>query len=183
MKSIPLIAVLLAGSVLQPVKGQLFYTKNGKISFFSRTPVENIAADNNQVLSVLNLQAGTIQFSALNDAFYFPKARMQEDFEESYMETARYPKSVFKGTIAGADSVELGRDGNYPVTVTGDLTIHGITRRVTVPGQLTVDKGILSAKATFQVFIRDFHIEIPSIISEKIAQSIEITVSCNYIKN
>ena len=42
---------------------QKYYTKNGSISFFSKTSLENIKADNNQVMSVLNAQTGEIQFS------------------------------------------------------------------------------------------------------------------------
>ena len=44
---------------------QKVYTKNGLISFFSKTALENIKADNNQVLSVLNTQTGELQFSVL----------------------------------------------------------------------------------------------------------------------
>jgi len=78
---------------------QVYYTKNGKISFFSKTSLEDISADNNQVISVLNIETGAVQFSLLNNAFHFPKAKMEDDFNENYMESNKYPKSTFKGTI------------------------------------------------------------------------------------
>ena len=56
-------------------QSQLYYTKNGNISFFSKSVLQNIEADNNQVISVLNSQTGSIQFSLLNNAFQFEKSK------------------------------------------------------------------------------------------------------------
>ena len=161
---------------------QVYYTKNGRISFFSSTPLQDIKADNNQVLSVLNFQTGAVQFSVLNSAFYFPKAKMQNDFNENYMESNKYPKSTFKGKITDISSVDLSKDGTYKVSVNGDLTIHGVTKNITEPGTITIKDGNVSAHSSFNVLVKDYHIEIPSIVNNKIAEKIKITIDCNYQK-
>jgi len=166
----------------RPSYGQLYFTKNGRISFFSKTSFQDIQADNNQVLSVLNLQTGTIQFSVLNDAFYFPKAKMQEDFNENYMESNKYPKSTFKGTISDISSVDVSKDGNYTIHVTGELMIHGVSQKISSTGTIMVKNGKLSATAAFYVLLKDYNISIPSIVNNKIAEKIRVTIDCNYEK-
>lgn len=163
-------------------RGQLYYTKNGNISFFSKTIFENIDAANNQVISVINFQTGAIQFSLLINAFHFPKAKMEEDFNENYMESSKYPRSTFKGTISDIGNVDTSKDGAYKVNVKGSLTIHGVTKNIDVPATILINKGNLSATSVFHVLVKDYNISVPSIVSNKIGESIEVRVNCTYEK-
>lgn len=161
---------------------QVYFTKNGHISFFSKTILENINADNNQIISVLNTQTGLLQFSLLNNAFHFSKAKMEEDFNEDYMESSKYPKSTFKGIIENIDNIDISKDGTWNVQATGDLMIHGVTKNVTVPGQINIKNGAIAAKAAFKILLKDYNIKIPSIVSNKISESIDVMVECLYQK-
>lgn len=165
-----------------PAHAQTYFTKNGHVAFYSKTILEDISADNNQVISVLNIKTGEIRFALLNRAFNFPKSKMEEDFNESYMESERYPKSEFSGVIARIADIDFNKDGNWAVNVSGDLKIHGVTRKISVPGQIVIKDGILSAAASFKVFVKDYHIRIPSIVSQKIAESVEVKIDCTYQK-
>src|SRR5664279_2181441 len=136
MKKMVIVIALFAGIICK-VDAQVYYTKNGSISFFSKTSLENISADNNQVISVLNLETGAIQFSALNNAFQFPKAKMQEDFNENYIESNKYPKSTFKGNITDISNINSLKDGSYKVNAKGDLMIHGISKNIMMPATIT----------------------------------------------
>lgn len=180
-KIIILLAVTLTG-ITSSSFGQIYYTKNGRISFFSKTSFEDITADNNQVISVLNTEKGVIEFSALNNAFHFQKAKMEDDFNESYIESGKYPKSTFKGNIADMSAVNLSKDGSYKVTVNGDLTIHGVSKNISSPATINIKDGKISGTATFKILLKDYNIKIPSIMSNKIAESIELAISCNYEK-
>jgi len=163
-------------------KGQIYFTKNGSISFFSKTILQNIQADNNEVISILNLQTGSLQFSLLNTAFHFTKAKMEEDFNENYMESDKYPRSTFKGSISNINKIDFSKDGTWLVNVTGDLTIHGVTKNITTSGKITIKDGKISATSSFKILLEDYHIKIPSIVSNKISENIEITINCNYEK-
>lgn len=165
-----------------PGYSQVYFTKNGHISFFSKTILENINADNNQVISVLNINTGLLQFSLLNRAFHFPKAKMEEDFNEEYMESNKYSNSTFKGVINNIGSIDFSKDGTWNVNVTGDLTIHGVTKNVTIPGKINIKNGAIAANADFKIVIKDYHIKIPSIVSNKISESIDVRVECSYQK-
>jgi hypothetical protein len=155
------------------------YTKNGSISFFSSTKMEDIKADNNQVLCVLNTQNGDLQFSLLNKGFHFAKALMEEHFNENYIESSKFPKSTFKGTVADISKVNFNKDGVYTVNVKGDLTMHGITKNITAPGTITVKGAKVNAASKFTVKLAEYKIAVPGAVKNNIAETIEITVNCN----
>lgn len=162
--------------------GQLYFTKNGRVSFFSSTLMEDIKADNNQVISIINTATGEMQFSLLNNAFHFKKALMEEHFNTDYMESAKYPKSTFKGTIENISTINFVNDGVYKVTVSGNLNIHGVTKAITAPGLITIKGGKISATSVFKVKVKDYKISIPSTTKNNIADTVELTISCNYEK-
>lgn len=159
---------------------QKYYTKNGNIVFFSKTSMENIKADNNQVMSVINTQTGDVQFSVLIKSFHFEKALMEEHFNENYLESEKFPKATFKGMIADLSKVSFGTDGIYPVTVTGDMMIHGVTKKTTAAGTITIKGGTISATSKFFVRLADYNVSIPSLVKDNIAESVEVTVNSNF---
>jgi polyisoprenoid-binding protein YceI len=144
--------------------------------------MEDIKADNNQVISIINAATGEIQFSVLNNAFHFKKALMEEHFNNDYIESAKYPKSTFKGTITNLKAVNFDADGAYNVTVSGTITIHGVSKPISTTGKLTIKSGKVSAFAKFTVKPKDYNISIPSTFKNNIADSIELTINCGYEK-
>lgn len=168
---------MLAGT---HVAAQKIYTKNGSISFFSKSLLEDIAARNNEVMSVINQQTGELQFSVLIKSFRFKKSLMEEHFNEDYMESNKYPKAIFKGIIADLSKVNFNADGNYPVTVNGDLTLHGITNKLTTKGIILIKNGVANAQSTFNITLADYKINIPALVKNNISKVIAITINCLY---
>ncbi len=162
------------------LKAQNYFTKNGNVSFFSKTSMEDIQADNNQVVSVLNAQTGDLQFSVIIKNFHFKKALMEEHFNENYLESDKFPKSTFKGTISNINSINFAKDGNYPVNVIGNLTLHGITQKVTTPASIQIVQGKITGIAVFKLLLADYKISIPKVVENNISKTIEITVNCLY---
>ena len=161
---------------------QKYYTKNGSISFFSTTNMEDIKADNNQVVSVLNVPTGELLFSLLIKSFHFPKALMEEHFNEDYLESDKYPKANFTGSFTG-DFVP-DKDGTYNVIAKGNLTLHNVTKPIEEPATLEVKAGRLLGKTVFKLRPEDFNISIPSIVRDKITKEITVLVNidCNTTK-
>jgi hypothetical protein len=181
MKRIFILLTIVTG-INSTSLSQVYYTKNGRISFYSKATMENISADNNQVISVLNTQTGAVQFSVLNNAFHFPKAMMEQHFNSDYMESDKYPKSAFKGKVTDINKADISKDGTYNVNVSGSLDIHGVTKDVTAPATITVKDGKISGSSTFKIVLKDYNIKIPAIVKNNISEDIEITVNCNYEK-
>lgn len=163
-----------------PAAAQKVYTKNGSVSFFSKSPLEDITAKNNEVMSVMDQQTGDIQFSVLIKSFRFKKSLMEQHFNENYMESDKFPKAVFRGKIAELSMINFRSDGTYPVTIIGDLTIRGITNKVASKGELRVNKGVTAAHGNFNINLADYNISIPAVVKNNIAKTIAIEVTCVY---
>ncbi len=156
---------------------QLYSTQNAQVSFFSATPVEDIEANCKTVIAVLNTATGDMAFQIINTSFEFKNKLMEEHFNEKYMESDKFPKSTFKGKIN--EKVDFTKDGEYNVTVTGKLAIHGVEQDRVIPGKVIVKDGKVQLLSTFQVKNADHKIEIPSIVSAKIAESLEVKVNAS----
>ena len=159
---------------------QKYMTKNGFIGFFSHTPVEDIKADNNQVASVLDISTGEIVFQVLIRSFHFPKAFMEEHFNENYLESEKFPRSTFKGKITDISKVDFTKNGKYDVTVEGELYIHDVTKRITEKGTIEVVPGGINATSKFNIAPEDYNIKIPAVVRENIGKIIEVTVIMKY---
>lgn len=158
-------------------------SRNGVITFFSSTPMEDITAVNSKVASVFIPSTGAIEFSALVKAFEFRKAMMQEHFNEDYMESDKFPKAIFKGKVVPAAGDDLSRSGIHSVSVEGDLTMHGVTRHITVPATLTTaSDGSITADCDFKVKPVDYDVKVPSVVREKIAETLDLKVRIAYSK-
>ena len=166
------IAAMAAGQV----SAQKFFTRSASITFFSTTPVEDIEAKNHQVNTIVDLSSGQVAFTALMKSFEFKKALMQEHFNEKYVESEKFPKATFKGKISSPAIEDLEKDGEHQATVSGDLTIHGVTKPYTAEGTITKNGESLTLNSVFDITIADFDISIPGPVKDKIAEKVKTTV-------
>jgi polyisoprenoid-binding protein YceI len=94
------------------------------------------------------------------------------------MESDKFPKATFKGKIQ--EQIDVTKDGTYPVTVNGDLTVHGITQKRTIKGKVDVNGGVITMTSQFMVKCVDHHIDIPRLVFHNIAESIQMNVMATY---
>lgn len=162
--------------------GQSVYvTRSGQVSFFSKTPVEDIKATNKKVYSTINTETGALQFLLKIMDFEFKYSAMQDHFnDEDYMHSAKYPNALFKGVLLNKDSVDFNKPGTYSSLVDGELTMHGVTNKVKTRATLVVCNGQITGTAVFNVKLVDYQIKVPQIVFKKIAEVIEVRVSCIY---
>ena len=164
------------------VKGlcQNYLTKTGFIGFYSKTPLEDIKAENNQVYAVLDPASNHIAFAVLLKGFIFTKELMQEHFNENYVESDKFPKATFSGICSG--EMDFSKDGTYQVVIKGDLTLHGITKPIETTAQLDVKKDHIEGFAAFKLKPEDFNITIPSIVRDKITSEISVKVKIDWVQ-
>ena len=163
------------------LSAQKYITKNGFISFYGHTPFEDIKADNNQVASILDISNGELVFQILMKSFHFERSLMEEHFNENYVESEKFPKSQFKGKITNLSDVNFSKQGIYNVNIEGDLTIHGVTKKISEKGTFEIVNDGISAKSKFNLRPEDFNITIPSVVRDKIAREMEVTVNMKYL--
>ena len=162
------------------LQAQKYFSKTGEISFHSSTPIEDIEAISNSASTVFDLESGKIQWAVLIKSFEFEKALMQEHFNENYMESSKYPKGVFKGSVKNYESIDFTKDGLYEAEVTGTLEIHGKLNTVETTASFKVENGKVTATSNFKIAVADYGIEIPSVVKDNIAKEVEVKINTNY---
>lgn len=175
--------ILLALVLFQSLEAQKLVSRNSYIWFSASTPLEDIVAHNRQAVSILDPADGSLAFNLLVRSFEFKVALMQEHFNENYLESDKYPKSTFQGKINNNSDINYKKNGAYKAEVSGDLTIHNVTRPVTTTGTIDVADGVVTAKAKFIVKPVDYNITIPSVVENKIAKEVEVNIEARYNEN
>ena len=175
------IAFILAASMASNGFSQRYYTKNGQIDFDATSPAspERIDAVNRSATCVMDTKTGALQFAVLMKGFQFERALMQEHFNENYIESDRFPKAEFKGTIVNNETVNYEKEDSYSVKVKGNLTLHGETKEIETEGKLVVSNGKILATSDFKVLLADYHISIPGIVANKVSKSASIKIACS----
>lgn len=155
----------------------VYSTRNGRVYFLSDAPLEMISASSEQLIGVLNIQDRRFSFSIPVNTFEgFNSSLQKTHFNEDYLETDIYPQATFKGKII--EEVDLGMAGQYRIRAKGTLDIHGLSVDRIIRCDLRVSPGTIEVKAEFTVFLDDHDIKIPSIVSQKIAEEIQVSIEC-----
>lgn len=153
----------------------IYFTRSGKVSFFSSTPIEDIKANNDQTTCVLDLETGDVSFRIPILGFNFPNGLMQEHFNENYMESDIYPNASFKGGIKNWREINL-TETSQEVTIDGTMEIHGVSKEISEKGRISLSKGNVIGYSNFQIMVADYDIEIPRLVRENIAKIINVDI-------
>ncbi len=171
-----MLVIMIALVIHTQAIAQKYIAKSATITFFSEAPIENIKATNKKVSSILDLSTGEIVFSVPIRDFEFRKSLMKQHFNESYLESELYPKSTFKGKISRFGS----SDGAYEAVAVGELTIHGVTQKVEIKGEVIVRQNEITLSANFPVSLEDHNIKIPRLLFRNIAEIVEVSIEFTY---
>ena len=179
-----LLLILLTFISLTAFSQAKLTTTSGHIKFFSSTPAEDIEANNYKVISNLTPTTGAIVFSVPMQSFEFEKALMQKHYNSSkFLDTKKFPKSKFNGTISNMADIDLSTDGSNEAKVTGELTIHGVTKKIQENLQLTVSNGKVTGQTSFDIALADYGVVFAKgKASTNIAKTVKATVNLDFNK-
>jgi hypothetical protein len=150
-------------------------TRTGEVKFEATTTFEEIAGKNSAVSCILDETNGEFVALVLVKGFKFKSPLMEEHFNENYLESSKFPKSTFKGKILDFDASKLSAT-KTAYDLEGDLTIHGVTKKVKTKIYLTSTSGKVNASTTFSVKPIDYDIKIPSLVKGKIAENVKLVI-------
>lgn len=162
--------------------GTKLISKNGHISFYSHTSIEDITANNYKVVSTIETTTGEVVYSVPMQSFEFEKALMQKHFNgEDFLNTKTYPKAKFKGKITNLSDIDFSKDGTYNAKVSGELTIKDVTKPISETATITIKGGKVSAESKMKIVLADYWITFSKgKPSTNIAKEIEVTVKADY---
>jgi polyisoprenoid-binding protein YceI len=106
--------------------------------------------------------------------FKFSDALMQQHFNEEYLESSKYPVASFTGIITNIKDIDLEKDAVYTASVSGNLTMHGVTQKIVSKATLTMKGGKLSAQSFLDLKMADYK------ISTDATASAVLGISCSF---
>jgi polyisoprenoid-binding protein YceI len=108
----------------------------------------------------LQLTVKTDSMVETSDAFTEQQKQIiNKELREIVLEPAKYPEIVFKSTEVTGKS--LG-NGQYDLKIVGDLTLHGVTRRIVIPAKVTLTGNNLRSIGEFSIDRSDFKVKATS---------------------
>ena len=178
-KSLFAVVIALCATFAAPVHAQKMFTRDGVVGFDATAPnsPESIKAVNKSGTCVWDKSSGAVEMAVLVKGFLFERALMQEHFNENYLESSTYPKATFKGKLDNPASVNTDKDGTYKVNATGAMTMHGVTKPLTVPVTFTVKSGKVSTVVNFALALADYNVDVPSLVADKVSKTANINIA------
>jgi hypothetical protein len=166
--------ILLCFIISSALFSQKMITRSGEIKFEASMPsFEEIAARNNTVSCLFDAGTGEIAVLALVKAFRFKIPLMEEHFNENYIESDQFPKATFKGKVPNFVASKVTTT-KVTYNLEGELTLHGITKKVKSKITFFQSGEKLIATSAFQIKTADYNIKVPSIVKKKIAETVVI---------
>ena len=84
------------------------------------------------------------------------KKIINKELREIVLLPGQYPNIVFRSTNVTGKAIG---NGQYDLRIAGDLTLHGVTRPITIPTKATVTVNDLRAQGEFSTKLRDFNVK------------------------
>ncbi len=176
-----LILILLFVMLSEAQAQEKYFTKAGFAKFYSDAPLEDIEAINNKVQSIIDMQKNDIVINVPITGFQFGNSLMQEHFNENYLESEKFPSAAFQGYFESQTAADMSKPGVYEVIVKGNMTIHGVTKRLSTVGVIKVGDNKIIASTVFNIKVADYEIKIPTMVFRNIAEEVEVTVELQYL--
>ena len=157
-------------------------TTSATINFDATTSIDALPkAENKTVIASIDTKTGNVAFESVIKSFTFSNPKIQEHFNGgSWMDSEKFPTATFTGKIGDIGTVNFKKDGTYNVSVTGDLTLHGITKPVTTKAVVTVAGKSISTKTDFTIALADYGVNGGAIAAGKVSTNPKISVVADF---
>jgi len=110
--------------------------------------------------SSLDITAKSESMVETSSVFTEPQKQIiDKELRDIVLEPAKYPDIVFKSTNVTGQSAGANQ---YDLKIGGNLTLHGVTRPITIPVKVTVTGDELRAQGEFSIDRGDFKVKATS---------------------
>jgi len=168
-----------------------FEDKRNQVKFFSTTPLEDITGISNDVKGKVSLNVAdiksmkgsiTISVASIKTAIDLRDEHLRS---ENWLDADQYPEITF--AIKNVGNIKVLEDNRVEAKVTGDFTVHGVTKEVVADVTITyldasdqtkqvAPSDLLGVQAKFNILLSEFNVE-NMIVGQKVADNIEITAT------
>jgi polyisoprenoid-binding protein YceI len=123
----------------------------------------------------------TIQASSLavkDDISEKDRREIERTMQQEILETPAYPEIAYECSNISANK---SAEGQYTVTLNGDLTMHGVTRSQTISARVTLTEDTLRAFGAFSLKQTDYELKLASVAGGALKVKDELKFSFNIL--
>ncbi len=118
------------------------------------------------------IEASTIELTIQTDSLFADKEKLTKHLKSpDFFDVGKFPTATFRST-------EIKKDGAGH-TISGDLVLHGVTKRISFPATISATDSQVSANAEFSINRQDFGIAYPGMPDDLIRDLVVIKLSLN----
>jgi polyisoprenoid-binding protein YceI len=158
----------------------------GMLSVFGHNPIIAIQDFVGEVdIDFENVERSSLQVSinaaalTVKDSISEQDRReMERTMRQEILEVSSYPAIVYKCSNVTVSKTE---DGQYSVTLNGDLAMHGVTRPERVTSRVLLGGDMLQAAGSFSVLQTDYKLRLASIAGGALKVKDEVKCSFNIV--
>jgi len=120
-----------------------------------------------------NVEQSRVNITIKTDSITTDTADLTKHLKTAdFFDVAKYPEATFVST-----AIKAGGEKGASHTVTGNLTMHGVTKSVSFPAMIAVTPGIASVDANFSVNRKDFGINYAGVANNLIRDDVVLTLT------
>lgn len=128
----------------------------------------------------LEVEIETKSFVVLDkEASEDDRTKIFDAMHKDVIESEKFQKITFR-SVSVSDLKPAG-EGNYSLTLNGDLTLHGVTRRIAVPATATITPAQIRAVGKYTLKQTDYGIKIYSAGGGTVKVKNEVVVNFNIV--
>jgi polyisoprenoid-binding protein YceI len=139
----------------------------GEATFVSSNPEQ----------SAIRVSVKPASLTVTDDVSQKDRSDIENRMNQDVLETSSYPEIVFESSSVVAN--KLG-DERYATNVTGNLTLHGITRQEKISAQVSVTGDVLRAYGEFTLRQSDYGIKLVSVAGGTLKVKDEVKITFDF---
>jgi len=161
------------------VNAQTYFSDGGRVEFLSNVPLHTFTGTSDELTGRIDTNSKTVDFYVDLETLRTGNGKRDKDMWTT-LETDKYPFAEFYGTLEG--DFDLSKEVAQAVQVSGEFSIHGVTRQITVDGLITVVDGGLRIQADWVLSLNDYDITPPRLLILKVDDEQEVSIDIKLIQ-
>lgn len=165
--------LILTLSEPHAVDSTVYITHSGTAEFTSSVPLHTFTGKSDHLIGMIDFEENLIDFYLDLNTIRTGIDRRDRDFFRT-LKVDQYPFAEFTGSFETVPEQSLNEE--IPVKVTGDFTIHGVTKQIQVDGIIKKTENGLHLEAGWILLLADYEIEPPGILFYRVNEEQNIQI-------
>lgn len=173
IKYLIFLVLLLLHSLPLTGEEDVFYTDSGHAEFTSSVPLHSFTGESDNLTGMIDPQENIVDFYLDLKSLKTGIGRRDRDMFRT-LNVDEYPFAEFTGSLDSPFDIESAEE--QPVTVSGEFSIHGVTREISIDGILQNRGGDIYLEAEWIINLSDYDIEPPGILFYRVNEEQEVRI-------